>query len=108
MSSENLKEFAMFAGELAESARKVSIKHFRNLASVEYKKDGSPVTVADHDTEEMVRQMIAHRYPDHTIVGEEHGSAFSSGPWTWVIDPIDGTRSFITGKPTFGCLIALL
>ena len=108
MSSENLKEFAMFAGELAESARKVSIKHFRNLESVEYKKDGSPVTVADHDTEEMVRQMIAHRYPDHTIVGEEHGSVSSSGPWTWVIDPIDGTRSFITGKPTFGCLIALL
>ena len=67
MSSENLKEFAMFAGELAESARKVSIKHFRNLESVEYKKDGSPVTVADHDTEEMVRQMIADRYPDHTI-----------------------------------------
>ena len=108
MSSNNLKEFAVFAAELAESARRMSLRHFRNLPSIEYKKDGSPVTVADRDTETVVRHLISDRYPEHSIVGEEHGSLSSNTSWSWVIDPIDGTRSFIAGKPTFGCLIALL
>jgi len=104
----SLDQFVIFSEELAQSARAVSLKHFRNLSTIEYKKDGSPVTTADRDIETLIRKMIAHRYPTHAIVGEEHGCASSKEPWTWVIDPIDGTRSFITGKPTFGCLIALL
>ena len=101
-------EFICFAEELADAARVVALKYFRNLGSIEYKRDGSPVTAADRETEAVIRQMIAKRYPAHSVVGEEHGRLSSSGPWSWVIDPIDGTRSFITGKPTFGCLIALL
>ena len=101
-------EFICFAEELADAARVVALKYFRNLGSIEYKRDGSPVTAADREAEAMVRQMITERYPAHSVVGEEHGSVSSDGPWSWVIDPIDGTQRFIHGQPTFGCLIALL
>ena len=101
-------EFICFAEELADAARVVALKYFRNLGSIEYKRDGSPVTAADREAEAMVRQMITERYPAHGVVGEEHGSVSSDGPWSWVIYPIDGTQRFIHGQPTFGCLIALL
>jgi histidinol phosphatase-like enzyme (inositol monophosphatase family) len=101
-------EFACFAEELADAARAVALKHFRNLGAIDYKEDGSPVTPADRETEAVIRQMIGERYPTHGVVGEEHGHMPSESPWLWAIDPIDGTRSFITGRPTFGCLIALL
>jgi len=101
-------EFIYFAEELADAARVVALKYFRNLRSIEYKTDGSPVTAADREVEAMIRQMITERYPTHGMVGEEHGLVSSGEPWSWVIDPIDGTQSFITGRPTFGCLIALL
>ena len=101
-------EFICFAEELADAARVVALKYFRNLVSIEYKRDGSPVTAADRDAEAVIRQMITERYPSHGVAGEEHGRMSSNGPWSWVIDPIDGTRSFVTGRPTFGCLVALL
>lgn len=101
-------EFVSFAEKVTDAARGVVLKHFRNLKSIDYKSDGSPVTIADRDTEAVIRQMIADQYPTHGIIGEEHDLFPSTDPWTWVIDPIDGTRSFITGQPTFGCLIALL
>ena len=101
-------EFICFAEELADTARVVTLKYFRNQGSIEYKKDGSPVTAADREAESAIRSMIEERYPAHSILGEEHSLKSSGGPWTWVIDPIDGTRSFVTGRPTFGCLIALL
>ena len=101
-------EFPDFAEELADAARAIALKYFRNLRSIEYKRDGSPVTAADQEAEAVIRQMIAERYPTHGVTGEEYGHMSSDGPWSWVIDPIDGTRSFITGRPTFGCLIALL
>ncbi len=101
-------EFPYFAEELADAARGIVLKYFRNLGPIEYKRDGSPVTAADREAEAVIRQMIAERYPAHGVAGEEHGRVSSDGPWSWVIDPIDGTRSFITGRPTFGCLIALL
>ena len=108
MQTTGTDELICFAEELADAARVVALKYFRNLKSIDYKKDGSPVTTADREAEAVIRQMIAKRYPAHSVVGEEHGRLSSSGPWSWVIDPIDGTRSFITGMPTFGCLIALL
>lgn len=103
-----LDQFAYFVEELADAARSIAVTYFRNLGSVEYKGDGSPVTIADRETETMIRQMIVDRYPAHGVMGEEYGQIPSNGPWSWVIDPIDGTRSFITGRPMFGCLIALL
>ncbi len=97
-----------FAAELADIARAETLSYFRRRIDVEHKGDRSPVTVADRATEQALRERIRERYPHHGVVGEEFGSNTRETAFTWVIDPIDGTKSFITGKPTFGCLIALL
>lgn len=101
-------ELIHFAGELADAARPVALHYFRNPLEVEHKADSSPVTVADRTVESTMREMIAARYPHHGILGEEHGRTNIEGAETWVLDPIDGTQSFITGMPTFGTLIAFL
>lgn len=79
----------------------------RGLA-VESKADQSPVTVADRGAEELMRGMIKKRYPEHGIIGEEYGSERADAEFVWMLDPIDGTKSFITGVPLWGTLIALL
>ncbi len=82
---------------------------FRRELETDAKSDLSPVTIADRAAETAIRAVIRERQPDHAILGEEMGSdAGGGGPYQWVIDPIDGTRAFITGRPTFGTLIALL
>ena len=103
-----LTEFSLFGQHLADHARDIALSFFRNLKSVQYKKDNSPVTMADREIETKIRELIMEKYPKHAVFGEECTPISSEEPWTWVIDPIDGTRSFISGKPTFGCLIALL
>ena len=75
---------------------------------LEYKEDGSPVTRADRDAEELLRSLIESHYPDHGIIGEEHGSLREDADYVWILDPIDGTQSFIHGIPLFGTLIGLL
>ena len=96
-----------FAQQLADAARPIAMRHFRQPIAVETKADLSPVTVADRMIESEMRGMIAERFPGHGVFGEEFASRI--GPdFTWVLDPIDGTRSFITGMPLFGTLIALL
>jgi inositol-phosphate phosphatase/L-galactose 1-phosphate phosphatase/histidinol-phosphatase len=89
-------------------ASKIALQYFRQPVSVEVKPDDSPVTIADREIELALRKMINERYPDHGIFGEEFGAENEGSLYTWVLDPIDGTRSFITGMPTFGTLIALL
>lgn len=100
-------EFLRFANQLADAARPIAREYFRKPLTVESKADLSPVTIADRAIETALRQMIESRYPDHGILGEEF-SARHGNDLTWVLDPIDGTRSFITGMPLFGTLIALL
>ncbi len=95
------------AERLADSARASARAHFRTPLAVERKHDGSPVTVADRQIETDMRRMIRAAFPQHAIRGEEF-AAEGSGEFTWVLDPIDGTKSFITGYPLFGSLIALL
>lgn len=103
-----------FAHELADAARAVILPYWRKPIEVESKvEEGrpvaeSPVTVADRDAERAMRSMINERYPTHGIFGEEFGSERTDAEWLWVLDPIDGTKSFITGKPLFGTLIACL
>jgi inositol-phosphate phosphatase / L-galactose 1-phosphate phosphatase / histidinol-phosphatase len=92
--------------QLADVAREIARRHFRMPLAVERKPDGSPVTVADRDIESQMRRMIRARFPEHAIRGEEFASE-GSGEFTWVLDPIDGTKSFVTGFPLFGSLIAL-
>lgn len=96
------------AEALAAAARPIAQAYFRQKLTVEHKADSSPVTVADRAIETALRSILAERHPDHAIYGEEHGAERLGARYTWVIDPIDGTKSFVTGLPLFGTLIALL
>lgn len=92
-------ELVSLAHDLADAAAGVSRRYFRTPVSVDVKSDSSPVTIADREAEAAMRQLIASRCPDHAIFGEEQGF-LAGGPdseYLWVIDPIDGTKSFITG-----------
>jgi inositol-phosphate phosphatase/L-galactose 1-phosphate phosphatase/histidinol-phosphatase len=96
------------AEALADAARAVITGYFRQKLAVDDKSDRSPVTVADREAEAAMRRLIEARFPDHGILGEEHGSVRAEAEHLWVLDPIDGTKSFISGIPLFGTLIALL
>jgi myo-inositol-1(or 4)-monophosphatase len=101
-------EFVPFALELAAVAAAVIRPWFLAGVEVVAKSDASPVTVADRRAEEVMRALIAQRYPDHGILGEEYGESNEGARWRWVLDPIDGTRSFVSNSYLFGTLIALL
>jgi len=96
------------AESLADAARAVIRRYFRRPLAVEDKSDLSPVTIADRESEAAMRRLIEERFPEHGILGEEHGSLRADAEHLWVLDPIDGTKSFISGIPLFGTLIALL
>ncbi|WCL55066.1 histidinol-phosphatase [Gimibacter soli] len=110
-SAQLIQELAAFAGETADAAAKVTMDWFRRPVDIVNKEDGArfdPVTIADQNAEEAIRALIEARYPDHGIIGEEHGVKEARSPFTWVLDPVDGTRAFISGLPTWGTLIGLL
>ena len=86
-------QIRVFAANPIDLAGEISLRYFRGLESVETKPDNTPVTVADREIEQMLRDLIAERFPDHGICGEEYSTIQSNSPWTWVIDPIDGTKS---------------
>ncbi len=105
--SDELAGFLTLAEALADAAAKVVLRYFRTPVAVDDKADASPVTVADREAETEMRALIARHYPAHGIIGEEHGRDNPGASHVWVLDPIDGTKSFITGRPIFGSLIAL-
>ena len=111
--SAQLEVLRAFAEELADAAGAAILPHFRADLVVEDKAaqgQGAvfdPVTVADRAAERAMRCLISARYPGHGIVGEEEGSVDGASPFKWVLDPIDGTRAFVTGLPVWGTLIAL-
>ena len=102
------QDYIDFAHALADASGAAVRRYFRTPVPVEDKADASPVTVADREAESAMRAMIAERYPSHGVVGEEFGNRDEGAEEVWVLDPIDGTRAFIAGKPIFGTLIALL
>jgi len=104
---DDLKEFALFAKNLAEISGKIIKGYFRSNISIDTKADQSPVTIADKKAEELMRNAIMNNFPDHGIIGEEFGSHNENSEYQWILDPIDGTKSFICGALTFGTLIAL-
>jgi len=104
----SFRELTGFANQLADSSRAVIARYYRQPLSIDAKDDETPVTVADRETERALRSLIGERFAEHGIYGEEFGEENSDSRFTWVLDPIDGTRSFITGTPTFGTLISLL
>ncbi len=102
--------FAAFAETLADAARTITVPKFRADLHIDNKASGGdfdPVTEADKNAEEVIRKLIKETYPDHGIFGEEHGLEEGSSDYLWVLDPIDGTRAFISGIPLWGTLIAL-
>lgn len=107
----DLTAFADFACSLADAARVVTLARWRSGQAVENKAaDGSfdPVTEADRAAERAMRALIEYRYPNHGISGEEYGDRPARGRYSWSLDPIDGTRSFLCGLPSWTTLIALL
>lgn len=94
--------------DITRVASAAALRFFRGRLGVEFKDDESPVTQADRAVEAEVRALIAARFPGHGIYGEEHGIEGADAPAMWVIDPIDGTRSFISGHPLFGFLLSHL
>jgi histidinol phosphatase-like enzyme (inositol monophosphatase family) len=103
-------DYEAFLRRLAEIAASTILPHFRQLTDVESKDDHrfDPVTAADREAEQAMRAAIAAAYPDHGILGEEFGGTATDADFVWVIDPIDGTRSFISGIPIWGVLIGLM
>jgi inositol-phosphate phosphatase / L-galactose 1-phosphate phosphatase / histidinol-phosphatase len=106
LSVSSTHDLTAFCNELADAARPIALQYFRSSIGFEQKDDLSPVTIADRSIESKLRLLVSQRYPDHGIFGEEMGQA-AGGRYTWYLDPIDGTKSFITGMPLFGTLIAL-
>ena len=103
----SLQEYLNFANKLADEAGIISMEYFRTSLDIENKSDESPVTIADKNTELKLRSMIEKKYPDHGILGEEFDSINPDAEFIWVIDPIDGTKSYIAGHKDFGNLISL-
>lgn len=101
-------ELFIFAMHLADTAATISRRYFRHNLLIDTKEGNSPVSIADLEIELTLRQMIKACYPTHTIIGEEYVAEVVSGAeYSWIIDPIDGTVAFTTGKPLFSTLIAL-
>jgi myo-inositol-1(or 4)-monophosphatase len=100
--------FLPIAEEAADLAGRVIRPLFRSALLVEAKGDASPVTEADRAAERAIRDLLAARLPTHGVIGEEYGNERVEADWVWVLDPIDGTRAFVTGRPLFGTLIGLL
>jgi histidinol-phosphatase len=102
-----LPELLDFAVEIAWLAGQSTLAHFQSGVAVESKADQSPVTIADREAEKILRASIEKRFPGDGIVGEEYGTVRDGAPRRWILDPIDGTRSFVRGVPLYGVLVAL-
>ncbi len=103
-----MNELIEFSKELADASGEIIQRYFRTDMDVEIKGDTTPVTIADRQAEELMREMIQSRYPDHGIIGEEFEDINPEAEYQWTLDPIDGTKTFLTGTYLFGTLIALL
>lgn len=102
------ENFISLAHRLADASGEILRRYFRQPLAADSKSDLSPVTIADREAESAIRKILADGATDHGIFGEEFGNERIDADYVWVIDPIDGTKSFITGKPLFGTLIACL
>lgn len=103
-----MNEWIAFSWRLAQASGKIIRRYFRTPLEIETKADQSPLTIADQEAERAMRQLIQEKFPDHGILGEEFEPINPDSPYQWVLDPIDGTKTFVSGVPLFGTLIALL
>ena len=111
MEKHEVLEYFDFLQSLADAAAKITLSNFRQKVQVDNKNSQSskldPVTIADQKAEEVIRELILKKYPKHTIIGEEFDTIEGDPDYRWFIDPIDGTKSFISGIPLWGTLIGL-
>jgi len=103
----NLSELLEVATEAAWAAGRHTLAYFNTTVAIEIKPDKSPVTQADKEAEQICRTIIAKHFPDHGILGEEGGESKGTVPIRWIVDPIDGTISFVRGVPLYGTLVAV-
>lgn len=103
----SLQPFLDFTVQTAYQAGRVTLGFFQTDLTPEFKSDLTPVTAADRAAETLIRTRIEKRYPDHAILGEEYGENQARGNFKWLVDPIDGTKSFICGVPLYAVLIGL-
>ena len=106
--NESLETLMHAAHDASRLAGAYALKHYRTALIVEAKGDGSPVTVADQGAERLVREWIHARFPADAILGEEFGEQPGTSGRTWIVDPIDGTKSFVRGVPLWGSLVAVV
>jgi histidinol phosphatase-like enzyme (inositol monophosphatase family) len=104
----DLSTLLQAAGELAALTGRTALEQFRHDLTIETKPDGSPVTIADRQAERQARDWLARRFPEDGILGEEEGTTVGRSGRTWLLDPIDGTKSFVRGVPLWGSLVALV
>ena len=104
----DLKPYLDFAQETAREAGRLTLQYFQTgEAPAEYKDDDTPVTRADREAEALIRDRIAAAWPGHAVAGEEFGAAGPGAACRWIVDPIDGTKSFVHGVPLYAVLLAL-
>lgn len=108
MNQNSLNQFLSVALEAAEAARKLILSYYNGEFDIEIKADRTPVTVADRSAEQVIRNIISNAFPDHGIYGEEYGSDNKNTEYLWLVDPIDGTKSFIQRYGMFSTQIALM
>jgi histidinol phosphatase-like enzyme (inositol monophosphatase family) len=106
MDAQQVQSVLEFAVEAAQLAGTLTLGYFNANPRVELKADLTPVTVADRGAEELLRERIARAFPDHGILGEEFGEQLGRTPGRWILDPIDGTFSFVSGVPLYAVLVA--
>lgn len=106
-STAETRELLDFAISLAREAGDLTLRYFGGLVDHDAKGDGSPVTIADREAEELIRGRIEERYPEHGVLGEEFGTSQPDARVRWILDPIDATRSFMRGVPLYGVLIGI-
>ncbi|MGQ9605991.1 MAG: histidinol-phosphatase [Thermogutta sp.] len=106
--NDDLRRRLDWAVKIAREAGEITLRYFGAKIEVERKSDDSPVTVADREAESHLRRRIAEAFPDDGVVGEEWGTAEGSGAYRWILDPIDGTKSFIHGVPLYGTLVGIV
>ena len=104
---DNLQSFFPVISELSLKAGAIVRRHYHSPVEFERKEDDSPVTKADREVELFLRESLERRYPDHSILGEEFGETSGTSGYRWILDPIDGTKSFISGVPLYGTLVGI-
>jgi histidinol phosphatase-like enzyme (inositol monophosphatase family) len=107
MGAPALRELLALAVEAARAGGRRTLAYFGGRPAVEWKADGTPVTAADREAERAMREVIARVFPDHGVLGEEEGEVPGTAGVRWIIDPLDGTKTFVRGVPLFGTLVGV-